>query len=128
MLRGLRGNLLSDSVRTFAYDAANRLTSVTSGTLTTTFEYDGLPAPVAHRPGTGQATWPAWRSQDGQLGNRVAQTGDGVTTEYVLGGARSPRSDRRHYGRGRCRVKSWRSTMPGRGCTSCRVISAAGAQ
>ncbi|MEJ2559558.1 MAG: RHS repeat-associated core domain-containing protein [Anaerolineae bacterium] len=53
------GNLLSDGVRTFTYDAANRLTSVTSGTLTTTFEYDGL-------------------------GNRVAQTVDGVTTEYVL--------------------------------------------
>jgi RHS repeat-associated protein len=53
------GNLLSDGVRTFTYDAANRLTSVTSGTLTTTFEYDGL-------------------------GNRMAQTVDGVTTEYVL--------------------------------------------
>jgi RHS repeat-associated protein len=58
-LRGLRGNLLSDGVRTFTYDAANRLTSVTSGTLTTAFEYDGL-------------------------GNRTAQTVDGVTTEYVL--------------------------------------------
>jgi YD repeat-containing protein len=53
------GNLLSDGVRTFTYDAANRLTSVTSGTLTTTFEYDGL-------------------------GNRTAQTVGGVTTEYVL--------------------------------------------
>jgi hypothetical protein len=41
------GNLLNDGVRTFTYDAANRLTPVTSGTLTTTFEYDGLPAPVA---------------------------------------------------------------------------------
>ncbi len=40
-------------------DAANRLTSVTSGTLTTTFEHDGL-------------------------GNRTAQTVGGVTTEYVL--------------------------------------------
>jgi YD repeat-containing protein len=78
-LRGLRGNLLSDSVRTFTYEcaaslkqsergAANRLTSVTSGTLTTTFEYDGLPAPVAQA----------------QAGNRVAQTAGGVTTEYVL--------------------------------------------
>jgi YD repeat-containing protein len=94
-LRGLRGNLLSDGVCTFTYEcaaslkqsergAANRLTSVTSGTLTTTFEYDGLPAPVAHRPGTRQAPWPAWRSQDGQVGNRVAQTVDGITTEYVL--------------------------------------------
>jgi RHS repeat-associated protein len=46
-------------VRTFTYDSANRLTSVTSGTLTTAFEYDGL-------------------------GNRTAQTVDGVTTEYVL--------------------------------------------
>jgi RHS repeat-associated protein len=46
-------------VRTFTYDAANRLTSVTSGTLTTTVEYDGL-------------------------GNRTAQTVGGVTTEYVL--------------------------------------------
>jgi YD repeat-containing protein len=42
-----------------SYDIANRVTSVTSGTLTTTFEYDGL-------------------------GNRMAQTVDGVTTEYVL--------------------------------------------
>jgi RHS repeat-associated protein len=47
---------------------------VTSGTLTTTFEYDGLPVPVAPRPGTGQA----------QVGNRTAQTVGGVTTEYVL--------------------------------------------
>jgi RHS repeat-associated protein len=62
------GNLLSDGVRTFTYDAANRLTSVTSGMLTTTFEYDGLPAPVAQA----------------QVGNRMAQTVDGVTTEYVL--------------------------------------------
>jgi RHS repeat-associated protein len=53
------GNLLSDGVRTFIYDAANRLTSVTSGTLTTTFEYDGL-------------------------GNRMAQTVDGVETRYAL--------------------------------------------
>jgi hypothetical protein len=41
---------------------------VTSGTLTTTFEYDGLPAPVAQA----------------QVGNRMAQTVDGVTTEYAL--------------------------------------------
>jgi RHS repeat-associated protein/uncharacterized repeat protein (TIGR01451 family) len=53
------GNLLNDGVRSFAYDAANRLTSVTSGTLTTTYQYDGL-------------------------GNRVAQTVDGVETSYVL--------------------------------------------
>jgi RHS repeat-associated protein len=42
----------------YTYDA-NRLTSVTSGTLTTAFEYDGL-------------------------GNRVAQTVDGVETRYTL--------------------------------------------
>jgi YD repeat-containing protein len=53
------GNLLDDGVRSFAYDVANRLTAVTSGTLTTTFQYDGL-------------------------GNRVAQTVDGTTTTYVL--------------------------------------------
>jgi YD repeat-containing protein len=57
-------------VRTFTYEcaaslkqsergAANRLTSVTSATLTTTFEYDGL-------------------------GNRTAQTVNGATTDYVL--------------------------------------------
>jgi hypothetical protein len=38
------------------------------------FEYDGLPAPVAHRPGTGQA----------QVGNHVAQMVDGATTRYAL--------------------------------------------
>jgi RHS repeat-associated protein len=41
------------------YDTANRLTSVTSDTLTTTFEYDGL-------------------------GSRVVQTVDGVETRYAL--------------------------------------------
>jgi YD repeat-containing protein len=60
--------LTSTTVITYAYDAANRLTSVTSGTLTTTFEYDGLPAPVAQA----------------QVGNRTAQAVGGVTTEYVL--------------------------------------------
>ncbi len=50
---------LSRTVHSYTYSAANRLTSVTSGTLITTFEYDGL-------------------------GNRMAQTVDGVTTEYVL--------------------------------------------
>jgi YD repeat-containing protein len=39
-----------------------------SGTLTTTFEYDGLPALVAQA----------------QVGNRTAQTVNDVTTEYVL--------------------------------------------
>jgi YD repeat-containing protein len=53
------GNLLSDGARSSVYDAANRLTSVTSGTLTTTFEYDGL-------------------------GNRMAQSVDGVETRYAL--------------------------------------------
>jgi RHS repeat-associated protein len=53
------GNLLGDGTRSFIYDAANRLTLVSSGTLTTTFEYDGL-------------------------SNRVAQTVDGVETRYAL--------------------------------------------
>jgi YD repeat-containing protein len=53
------GNLLDDGVRSFAYDAANRLTLVTSGTLTTTFPYDGP-------------------------GNCVAKTEDSVETRYVL--------------------------------------------
>ncbi len=53
------GNLLDDGSRTFAYDAANRLISVTNGSLTTEFAYDGL-------------------------GNRLAQVVDGVTTAYGL--------------------------------------------
>jgi RHS repeat-associated protein len=46
-------------VRSYTYDHANRLTSVTSGTLTTGFTYNGA-------------------------GDRVARTVDGVTTDYVL--------------------------------------------
>jgi RHS repeat-associated protein len=46
-------------VRTYTYDHANRLTQVVSGTLTTSFTYNGA-------------------------GDRVAKTVDSVTTEYVL--------------------------------------------
>jgi hypothetical protein len=56
------------------WDAANRLVSANVDGVVSSFEYDGLPAPVAHRPGTGQA----------QVGNRTAQTVGGVTTGYVL--------------------------------------------
>ena len=53
------GNLLSDGVRTYSYDHANRMVQVVSGTLTTQFAYNGA-------------------------GDRVAKTVDGVTTDYVL--------------------------------------------
>ncbi len=53
------GNLLSDGVRQYSYDAANRLTSVAEGTNLTSFTYNGD-------------------------GARVAQTVNGVTTGYVL--------------------------------------------
>jgi YD repeat-containing protein len=36
------GNLLSDGARVYGYDAANRLTSVTDGTSTTRYAYNGL--------------------------------------------------------------------------------------
>ena len=53
------GNMTSFGSRTYEYDHANRVTSVTSGTLTTAFTYNGA-------------------------GDRVAKTVDGVTTDYVL--------------------------------------------
>ncbi len=53
------GNLLSDGVRSYSYDHANRLVRVVSGTLTTEFAYNGV-------------------------GDRVAKTVNGVTTDYVL--------------------------------------------
>ena len=53
------GNLLSDGLRSYSYDHANRLTQVVSGTLTTEFTYNGV-------------------------GDRVAKTVDGATTDYVL--------------------------------------------
>ena len=53
------GNLLDDGVRTYDYDYANRLIAVVSGTLTTTYTYNGD-------------------------GHRVAKTQDGVTTSYVV--------------------------------------------
>jgi RHS repeat-associated protein len=59
LLRGLCGNLLDDGVRTYTYDHANRLVAVVSGTLTTTFVYNGD-------------------------GHRVAKAVDGVTTTYVV--------------------------------------------
>jgi YD repeat-containing protein len=53
------GNLLNDGVRQFAYDAANRLTSVAEGADLTSFAYNGD-------------------------GARVGKTVDGATTSYVL--------------------------------------------
>lgn len=55
-------NLLAQNTRVYTWDTANRLTSVSSGTLTVSFEYDGL-------------------------GNRVAQTADSITTTYTLDGS-----------------------------------------
>ena len=52
------GNLTGDGLRTFTYDTANRLTGVTGG-ITASFEYNGD-------------------------GDRLAQTVNGVTTDYVL--------------------------------------------
>jgi YD repeat-containing protein len=53
------GNLTSDGVKAYAYDAANRLISVNEGGITTTYTYSGD-------------------------GDRVSQTVDGVTTTYVI--------------------------------------------
>ncbi len=53
------GNLLDDGPNTYTYDAANRLTSFTDGTTTSTYTYSGL-------------------------GDRLSQTVDSVTTDYVL--------------------------------------------
>ena len=53
------GNLLDDGIRSFEYDPANRLIAVVSGTLTTTYTYNGD-------------------------GHRMAKTENGVTTSYVV--------------------------------------------
>jgi RHS repeat-associated protein len=53
------GNLLDDGVRTYDYDDANRLIAVVSGTLTTTYTYNGD-------------------------GHRMTKTQDGVTTSYFV--------------------------------------------
>ena len=53
------GNLIDDGTRAYGYDTANRLISVTNGTTTTTFLYNGD-------------------------GDRVEQTVGSLTTEYVL--------------------------------------------
>jgi len=58
------GNLTSDGVKTYSYDAENRLISVTEGASTTTYSYNGD-------------------------GDRMSQTVDGVTTSYVLDTATS---------------------------------------
>ena len=47
------GNLLSDGVSTYRYDAANRLISVTSGVTTTTFAYNGQGDAAEASPPTG---------------------------------------------------------------------------
>lgn len=52
------GNLTSDGMKTYAYDAENRLLSVTEGVSTTMYTYNGD-------------------------GDRVSQTVDGITTTYV---------------------------------------------
>jgi len=53
------GNLINDGTNTYAYDSANRLTSVTQDTNTYTFAYSGI-------------------------GDRLSQTADGVVTTYTL--------------------------------------------
>ena len=53
------GNLLDDGVRTYEYDGANRLVAVVSGTVTTTFAYNGD-------------------------GHRMSEAINGVTTTYVI--------------------------------------------
>jgi YD repeat-containing protein len=53
------GNLLHDGGKTYAYDAANRLTSVNEGGIMTTYAYSGD-------------------------GDRVSQTIDGIPTTYVI--------------------------------------------
>jgi len=53
------GNLLNDGASTYVYDAANRLTSVVGGGNTSTYTYNGL-------------------------GDRLSQTVNSVTTNYVL--------------------------------------------
>jgi len=53
------GNLLSDGVKTYTYDFANRLKTVTGPGLEASYVYDGL-------------------------GDRVSQTVNGVTTDFTL--------------------------------------------
>jgi RHS repeat-associated protein len=53
------GNLTSDGMKTYTYDAENRLVSVSDGVSTASYAYNGD-------------------------GDRVSQTVDGVTTSYVL--------------------------------------------
>ncbi len=53
------GNLLNDGVSTYTYDVDNRLTSITAGTETSSYIYNGL-------------------------GDRLTQTVAGVTTHYTL--------------------------------------------
>ena len=53
------GNLLSDGTSTYTYDAANRLTSVSNQSSVSSYQYNGL-------------------------GDRLSQTVDSVTTNYVL--------------------------------------------
>ncbi len=53
------GNLLNDGVNDYSYDAANRLVSFDDGSVVSTYSYKGL-------------------------GDRVSQTVDSVTTDYML--------------------------------------------
>jgi RHS repeat-associated protein len=53
------GNLLDDGPNTYTYDAANRLITVDDGSITSSYVYSGL-------------------------GDRLSQTVDSVTTDYVL--------------------------------------------
>jgi YD repeat-containing protein len=53
------GNLLNDGVNTYTYDSANRLTSVSGPSSVVSYSYNGL-------------------------GDRLSQTVDGNTTNYVL--------------------------------------------
>jgi YD repeat-containing protein len=63
--------LLTQATNVYTWDAANRPVGANVDGVVSSFEYDGLSAPVAQA----------------QVGNRTAQTVGVVTTEYVLDGS-----------------------------------------
>jgi hypothetical protein len=80
--RGLRGNLTNDGVRTYGYDAADRLTSVSGGGVSALYTYNGDDLLVGQNIG-GSSTTFTWDVAAGLP--QVLATSNGPSYLYGLG-------------------------------------------
>jgi RHS repeat-associated protein len=80
------GNMTSDGLNSYAYDAANRLKSYTDGTSSavTNYLYDGVGHRVSQTTGSHTTTY--LYDVTGNQAQLLGQTTDGLETRYLVGG------------------------------------------